>query len=254
MAALETGELSGAVAVVSGGLGDIGRATAHALLAAGARVAISDLAPRTAGQAALPQAHYSRVDVTRPTEIKQWLRNVERTLGLPSLIICNAGIVRPAAALSATHRDWRRTMAVNLDGAYFLAQYGARRLVRLRRPGRIVFVGSWVAEIPDPRIAAYCVAKAGLRAAMKCLALELAPHGILVNEIAPGKLDAGLSAEIFRQQPGLRARARRGIPLRELIDASEVARAIVDLCQPRLRHMTGSVVLMDGGLSLVPPR
>ena len=89
--------------------------------------------------------------------------------------------------------------------------------------------------------------------AMQCLALELAPHGIPVNEVAPGKVDAGLSRQIFDQTPGLREESRRAVPMQQLLDPADVAHAVAYLCQPHTRHMTGSVLLLDGGLSLVRP-
>ena len=87
----------------------------------------------------------------------------------------------------------------------------------------------------------------------RCMALELAPRGILVNEVAPGYVDAGLSGHIFREHPELREKALQTLPNGALIEASEVAIQVAALCDPANRHVTGSVYLMDGGLSLVSP-
>ena len=205
MAALATGNspLAGQVAVISGGLGDIGRATAQALTAAGARVALSDIQPASAAHR-MPGYHYTRIDVTQPAAIDRWLARVTKDLGLPTLVICNAAIVELGSALDTSPDLWRRTLDVNLSGSYFLAQSAARMLVKVRRTGRIVMVGSWAAHAPHARITAYSVAKAGLRMAMKCLAVELASLGILVNEIAPGKVDAGLTAQLLAKDPARR--------------------------------------------------
>ncbi len=81
------------------------------------------------------------------------------------------------------------------------------------------------------------------------MALELADKGILVNEIAPGFVDAGLSGEIFKEQPGLASSARKMVPNKQLIDVEEVAASIAYLCSPTHRNMTGSTLLLDGGLS-----
>jgi NAD(P)-dependent dehydrogenase (short-subunit alcohol dehydrogenase family) len=96
----------------------------------------------------------------------------------------------------------------------------------------------------------YSVSKAGLRMLCQCMALELAPHHITVNEIAPGYVDAGLSGKIFDANPALREEARAKVPNRELISAAEVAAQVAYLCDPENRHITGSTLLMDGGLSL----
>jgi glucose 1-dehydrogenase len=85
------------------------------------------------------------------------------------------------------------------------------------------------------------------------MAVELAKHDILVNEVAPGYVDAGLSAQLWARNPGSRERAAERVPTGNLIDAAEVARQVAHLCEPDNRHMTGSVLLMDGGLSLVTP-
>src|SRR5690606_21938982 len=247
------GSLRGRVAVISGGAGDIGRAIARQLQTEGARVAIGDVAPARSIARRVRGLHYSEVDVTDPAAIAQWLERVESDLGVPDIIVPNAAVVEIAGPLRVTAESWRRTLDVNLTGAFALTQLAAQRLVRLKRPGRIIFIGSWAAHAPHPQITAYCAAKAGLRMAMQCLALELAPHGVLVNEVAPGKVDAGLSKRIFDAKPGLRDRARREVPLQSLLDADDVARGVMYLCDPDNRQMTGSVLLMDGGLSLVRP-
>jgi NAD(P)-dependent dehydrogenase (short-subunit alcohol dehydrogenase family) len=175
-------------------------------------------------------------------------------LGVPTLVIGNAAIVELGSALDTTPQSWQRTLDVNLSGSYFLAQSAARTLVKRRLAGRIVMVGSWAAHAPHARITTYSVAKAGLRMAMQCLAVELAPHGILVNEIAPGKVNAGLTAQLLAKDPARRRRARGTIPIGKLLEAEDVAAGVLHLCRPDNRHMTGSVLLMDGGLSLVLPR
>ena len=84
----------------------------------------------------------------------------------------------------------------------------------------------------------------------KCMALELAPKGILVNEIAPGYVDAGLTGRFWKEKPELRDKARGRVPTQRVIMAEEVADQIVYLCNPENKHMTGTTLLMDGGLSL----
>jgi NAD(P)-dependent dehydrogenase (short-subunit alcohol dehydrogenase family) len=239
------------VALISGGAGDIGLALADAFAAQGARVALGDVVSPARARARVGPHHYTQVDVADPAAIASWLRRVERALGVPTLIVPNAAIVMPGGALETSTDVWRRTVDVNLSGAFFLAQAAARRLVAARRRGHVIFVGSWAAHAPHPGITAYSVAKAGLRMAMQCLALELAPHGILVNEVAPGRVDAGLSRRLFDENPGFRERARAGVPVGALLEPADVARAVVALCRPDNRQMTGSVVLLDGGLSLV---
>jgi NAD(P)-dependent dehydrogenase (short-subunit alcohol dehydrogenase family) len=134
-----------------------------------------------------------------------------------------------------------------------MAQCAALRLVEHHKPGRIVFIGSWAGHRAHPHIPAYCVAKAGLRMLCQCMALEFAPHGILVNEVAPGIVDAGLSGQLMNGDAKLRASLRQLTPVRELIVSEDVARAVSFLCDPANRQMTGSVIVQDGGMSLLTP-
>jgi NAD(P)-dependent dehydrogenase (short-subunit alcohol dehydrogenase family) len=248
------------VAVISGGLGDIGRAIALELAQRGADIAISDVRdPRDASDALSAitergvRCRYDRVDVASSDEVEAWIRAVEQNFGVASLIIPNAAIVTIADARDVLPEQWQRELNVNLTGAFNLARIAAARLLHHQRPGRIVFIGSWAAHAPHPNITAYCVAKAGLRMLCRCMALDLAPHGILVNEVAPGYVDAGLSAKLWAKNPGSREKAATRVPTGQLIEAAEVAMQVAHLCEPDNRHMTGSVLLMDGGLSLVTP-
>jgi NAD(P)-dependent dehydrogenase (short-subunit alcohol dehydrogenase family) len=257
---VKLGTLSNQVAIISGGLGDIGAAIALELAHRGADIAVGDVRPTDNCEALLRslrdigvRCRYDQADVSDADAIRAWVAAVEGDLGAPTLIIPNAAIVTGAAIADVTPQQWSRELRINLDGAFHLAQAATIRLLALNRPGRIVFIGSWAAHAAHNSIPAYCVAKAGLRMLCKCMALELAPRGILVNEVAPGYVDAGLSAQGWKRNPGAREKAAGRVPTGQLIDAAEVAKQVAHLCEPDNRHMTGSVLLMDGGLSLVTP-
>ncbi len=197
------------------------------------------------------QAHYAQVDVGDAAAVGAWIDAVEAELGIATLIVPNAAIVTLKNALDITPEEWQRELRVNLDGAFHVAQAGAKRLRHHERAGRIVFIGSWAAHAPHSHIAAYSVAKAGMRMLSQCLALDLAPHGITVNEVAPGYVNAGLSAQIWEKHPHLRQKAVGKVPVRLLIEPEEVALQVAYLCEESSRHITGSTLLMDGGLSLL---
>jgi len=228
--------LAGQSALVSGAAGDIGRAIVAQLRLAGADATGFD---RVAAPGIEP------ADTTDPAQVDTLVARVR-----PRIAVINAAIVRPGPALELSLEDWRAQIEVNLTGAFILAQSAARSMVAGGQGGCIVFVGSWAAEVPDPKIPAYAAAKAGQRMLMRTLAKDLAPHGIRVNEVAPGYVDAGLSAQLFAADPALRDQCRQRVPLGHLITAEEVAVEVVALCDSARRHQTGSVVLMDGGLSL----
>jgi len=244
--------------MVSGGLGDIGQAIALELARQGANVALGDVRPASDAAPFLGElrslginASYAAVDVTDSAAVGTWVMSVEKELGLATIIIPNAGIVTQAEVCVLRAEDWSRQIGVNLDGAFHLAQQGAIQMVKRKSPGNVVFIGSWAAHAPHRALAAYCVAKAGVRMLCQCLALELASCHILVNEVAPGYVNAGLSKQIWDKHPGLRDQSLQRVPVGDLIRPDEVARQVVALCHPDNRHMTGSVVLMDGGLSLL---
>jgi len=252
--------LKGNVALISGGLGDIGRAIALELASRGADVALGDVLDSTKATGLLDtlsskgvRARYDRVDVSDANAVRQWIDTVERDIGLPSLIVPNAAIVNVSDVRSVTPEDWARHMRINLDGSFFLAQMAALKLSAAKKPGRIVIIGSWAGHAPHLKIPAYCASKAALRMGMKCLALEFAKDNILVNEVAPGFVDAGLSGRLFDENPGTREIAAQRVPVKRLITAQEVALQVAWLCDPSNVHVTGSVLLMDGGLSLSGP-
>jgi len=249
--------LKNQIAIISGGLGDIGKAVALELAQRGADIALGDIQDSSAATKVLleieklnARAIYHQVDVANSEAIQSWLDDVEKQLGVPHLIIPNAAIVKTTALTEITREDWNSQLNVNLNGAFFLAQNAAKRLLKIKRAGRIVFVGSWAAHAPHTNMIPYSVSKAGLRMLCKCMALELAPHQILVNEVAPGFVDAGLSGKIFDANPKLRESAKEKVPNHQLITAEEVAAQVAYLCDPQNKHIVGSTLLMDGGLSL----
>ena len=252
--------LQGQIAIISGALGDIGRAIAIELARRGANIALGDvLAPEEARETLVGlrelgvTARYDRVDVADADAVRAWVAAAEGELGLATLIVPNAAIVTLAGIREVTPEQWARELSINLSGAFHLAQIAALRLLDEHKPGRVVFIGSWAAHAPHPNIPTYCAAKAGLRMLCKCMALELAPHGILVNEVAPGYVNAGLSADLWAKNPGAKDRAAQRVPTKRLIEPDEVALQVAHLCDPANKHMTGSTLLMDGGLSLVTP-
>lgn len=252
--------LQGQVGIISGGLGDIGRAVAVELARRGADVAVGDILDPSAADPILRRVRalrrrcrYDRVDVTDAAAVGDWVGRVEADLGVPTLIVPNAAVVSLTSLDRLTPEGWRQELAVNLDGAFHLAHTATRRLLVAGKPGRVVFIGSWAAHTVHTHIPTYCVSKAGLRMLCQCMAAELAPHGIGVNEVAPGYVDAGLSGRHFQADPDSREACRASVPNGALIEAEEVARQVAFLCEPDARHYVGATFVMDGGLSLYGP-
>jgi len=149
-----------------------------------------------------------------------------------------------------TDEHWQDQLQINLTGCFNLGQAAAQLMVERSRPGRIVFTGSWVGTVPWPEISAYSVSKAGVAMLAKSMARELAPHGILVNVVAPGIVDAGLAKRQRETHPSYAARIGRVIPLGKLQTAEQVAQVMAFMCSDAADYITGATILADGGCSL----
>ena len=235
---------------ITGGLGDIGRAIGEAFAAKGHAVAVCDLAA-TAQEIFF--GHYFQVDVRSEESVQAWFDAMEKEFGHPpSLVVVNAGVHcnnGNGNSIETSVEDWTRTIGVNLTGAWITAREAGRRLLAAGESGDILFVGSWVGQYPTANLAAYCASKAGLHSLVKSMSLELAPRGIRVNEVAPGYVEAGLSGKMFAQNGGFAEQARQAVPCRKLVTPEEVARAAVFLTDPSNPNLSGSTLILDGGIS-----
>jgi glucose 1-dehydrogenase len=226
---LVAGSLSGQVAMISGGLGDIGRCLASELARLGAALPIGDIRPKREADHLMEEVsrHSKAIDrqvnVADRKSVESWVAETEANLGCPTVVVPNAAVVTLGTVANTTGEDWDRQIAINLTGSFHFAQTYANQMRKANRPGRIVFIGSWVAGEPDNTILAYCVSKAGVRMLMRCLAKELAPYDILVNEVAPGDVDAGVTAQVFRDDPSRRPYCEARVPVRCLMDSIDVA-------------------------------
>ena len=248
------------IALISGGLGDIGSAIAVSLGKQGVKIALGDvfeekdIAPRLEllRLAGCAELMYTRVDVAIEPEVASWLKSVEDKWGVAQIIIPNAGIVVAGGFTDdgLSTEQVRRQFDVNYWGSYHLSVLAAKRMKRGSLPGRIVFIGSWVADRPLARISAYCVSKAAIRMLCKTLAIDLAGDNILVNEVAPGIVEGGLSKKNADKDPGLLAAQLHATPVHRLIPVEEIANHVLSLCGFSNFNLTGTVLLVDGGLSL----
>lgn len=242
--------LDGLAVVVTGGLGDIGLAIVSRLSRHGALVRVWDLLPADRGERILAErgvtAGYAQVDITDRDGVERELNQGDPL----DVLFANAGISLSAPFLEITPEQWEEHVRTNLTGSFTVAQVAARVMVRRGQDGRIVFTGSWIEEVPWPEQAAYSASKAGVRMLARSMALELAPHRVLVNVLSPGIVDAGMARRQRLAEPQYAARASAAIPLGAMQTAEQVAAVAHFLCSAGADYITGTVLLADGGASL----
>jgi glucose 1-dehydrogenase len=163
------------------------------------------------------------------------------------VLVNNAGIERRAPFLESREEDFDQVIGVNLKGPYFLSQLFARDLVASKRRGKIINISSVHEELPFPNFASYCAAKGGLKMLCRDLAIELAPYGITVNNIAPGAIKTPINDKLLQDPAKLNA-LLENIPLARLGTPEDVAGCAAFLACADADYITGTTVLVDGGL------
>jgi NAD(P)-dependent dehydrogenase (short-subunit alcohol dehydrogenase family) len=243
-----------AVAIVTGGSSGIGKATALKLAADGfdvgitfnsgkdRAIAVADEIKRLGVRAAIAYQ-----DLSRPAEAAQSIDELIGQLGRVDAFVNNAGINHRRTFLEMPLEEWLKVFAVNLTGAFVSAQAAAKKMVAQGEGGSIVNVSSILDREALDGGAAYCSSKAGLRQLTRVMALELAPHGIRVNGVAPGETATPMN---FATDVDAASVARPVTPLRRPGYSSEVAAVISFLVSEAAAYITGEVLLVDGGLAL----
>ena len=251
--------LAGKKAIVTGGSRGIGKALAEGLAAHGADVAIIvqstvERAKAVADgiRAAGRDAIVIKADVSKEADVARMADEVVARWGRIDILVNNAGIVIPGNAEDFSLDDWRRTMAVNLDGVFLVSRAVGRQMIR-QKSGSIISVGSMSGRIVNwPfRHAAYNVSKAGVHMLTKCLATEWAEHKIRVNALAPGYIRTELTDEVLREHPDVvNNQWAKGAVQNRIGTVEELVGATVYLASDAASFTTGEIITIDGGLTL----
>jgi NAD(P)-dependent dehydrogenase (short-subunit alcohol dehydrogenase family) len=242
-------EVCGRAVLVTGAESGIGLAIARTCREAGARVVHVDLEDRGCSEEATGsgEAIFVQADVTQPAAIEKAFAVAQDSFGPLSAVIANAGrMIRPVPIQELTHEDWNQALAVNLTGTFLTLHAAARHMIAGGIKGQLLATGSSLAFRPQPATHAYVVAKAGVHALVKSMALELAPHGIRVNAIAPGVTRTPATEVI----PGYLNAAAANMPLGSVAEPEEVAALALLLLSEKVPHMTGSVLSLDSGYTI----
>ncbi len=243
------------VIITAGGAG-IGRATARAFHAAGARVHICDVDAATLAdaQAELPGLSVSEADVSDPDQVDRLFDAALDALGGLDVLVNNAGIAGPTALLEDCEpAEWRRTLAINLDGQFYCLRRAIPAL-KAAGGGAIVNLASTAGLYGYPRRGPYVASKWAVVGLTKSLAIELGPSGIRVNAICPGSIEgprmdrviAAEAAATGSSEEEVRQAYMRNTSMRCFIDAEDIANMAVFLCSPAGAKVSGQALAVDG--------
>jgi 3-oxoacyl-[acyl-carrier protein] reductase len=246
-------DLSGKVALVTGAGRGIGREIALGLAAAGADVAVNDVASEDAClslvseiEALGPRGLCVMGDVGDEDAVNLMIERVENELGRLDIVVNNAGITRDNVIMRIDAADFDAVLRTHLRGTFLVCRAASRRMLR-RREGVIINISSVVARRGNAGQSNYAAAKAGVIGLTKSLAKELGSRSIRVNAIAPGYIDTPMTQAL---PDDARKAIVEATPLGTMGTPRDVADAVVLLASPMARYITGCVLPVDGGLGI----
>jgi glucose 1-dehydrogenase len=247
-------KLAGKRALVTGSDQGIGQGIALRLAQEGADVAINYRKNREGADQTRDQieklgrrAATIQADVGNPADAQRVVSDAIAALGSLDILVNNAGIEKNAEFDQITEQDYRAVIDVNMSGPFFSAQVFARHCRDGKHPGRIINISSVHEELPFPHFTAYCMAKGGLKMMMRNLAIELAPIGITVNNIAPGAIETPINRKLL-SDPKLLNPLLENIPLHRLGQPADVGGVAAFLASSDADYITGTTIVVDGGL------
>ncbi len=251
-------DLTGQVALISGGATGIGRGIAEGLAEAGAAVAIvarrlemCESACRAIQEKFGVETHPARCDITRADDIAAMLDGVRQRFGQVDILVNNAGIGgSEKPILKMSDADWDRVLGTNLKAVFTLSRAVVEKMVERGKGGKVINVASIGGLIGWPNMSAYCASKGGCIQLTKVMALEWIRYNIQVNAILPGYVETPMNTEFFASEAGQKA-IKAFIPMRRLARMDEMKGVAILLASQASSFMTGSAVVIDGGQTCV---
>ena len=244
--------LDNQLALVTGGGSGLGFAICQTLVEAGAQVILMgrrlELLEQRSAQLG-PAAHYLQHDVTNLDDTPAVVKQIERQFGQIDILVNNAGINSKKPALETSDAAMAQMMQTHLFGSFALSRECGRGMIERRR-GSIVMILSMAALIGLPQVSAYTAAKTALLGLTRALAVEFSPHGVRVNGIAPGWIETDMLRKAFEGDATREKKVLDRTALSQLGEPIDIGYAVVYLCSPAAKYVTGVVLPVDGGASI----
>jgi NAD(P)-dependent dehydrogenase (short-subunit alcohol dehydrogenase family) len=252
-------DLTGKVAVVTGGAEGIGRACAQLMLANSAQVVIADIQAEAGQQtatelSALGPCQFVHADVSARESVDELVAGVVRDYQRLDIMVNNAGInIGGRARVNIDEfpdDDWQTILGVDLNGVFYCSRAAAKVMIA-QGAGRIINLGSVLGSVPARKQMAFVAAKAAVHNMTRAMALELAPFGINVNAVAPGSTLTQATLSLFYSEDAAQAelaqRMLSHVPLGRPGDPEDIANAVLFLAAEESRYITGHILTVDGG-------
>ena len=249
MGILDKFRLDGKVALVTGAGRNLGREIALAFAEAGADVVVTsrtlpEIEKTAADVRAMGRKSMAiKLDVTDLAAVQASVDQIAAEFGRIDILVNNSATRSHKSIIELSEKEWRGVIDTNLTGAFFCCKAVAPLMIR-QKGGRIINISSRSGVRGRANLSAYCSSKGGLEQLTRALALEFAPHNILVNAIAPGLLNTD---NIPKVTPDVLAGRTAKIPLRRLADLSEITPLALYLASPACTYVTAESILIDGG-------
>ncbi len=244
-------DLTGKVALVTGGSRGIGRAAALALGKQGAHVVINYVSSEASArevaeqiQAAGGKAEIVQFDVANAEAAEKTIAEVAKRLGRLDVLVCSAGISIDSLLLRLKDEDFDKILSINVKGAVACSRAATKVMMRARS-GRVIFLSSVVGEMGSAGHTAYAASKSALPGVTKSLARELASRSITVNAITPGFIDTDMTQVLTDEQ---KANINQAIPLGRIGKPDKIAAAVVYLASDEAGYVTGQALRVNGGM------
>jgi NAD(P)-dependent dehydrogenase (short-subunit alcohol dehydrogenase family) len=244
-------DLTGKIAIVTGGGSGLGRDIALSLASAGATVVVADL-NADLGQKTMDEikqagrdSAFHKLDVSNSQQVREMTAAAVERFGAINILVNSAGITKRLPPLDFPEEDFDRIIAVNLKGTFLCCQAAARQMVK-QGSGKIVNLTSIGGMVGLPNTVAYCASKGGVVQMTRALAIDLAPHKINVNAIAPSLANTPIATSVF-QNPKTLEWFLSKVPLGRLCEPRDISEAVLFLSSSASDFITGHILSVDGG-------